>query len=88
MFLNNFRPGYIYDERQNYRERCRDVCTLVGYCRDGETCLHTADGAVCITEGEGDEGEGDKGEDDQGTEDGAVQLQISFIVLIFAFLLN
>ena len=48
LFLTKFfRPGYIYDETATLRNVCMDVCET-NYCPNGQVCVHTDDGAVCI----------------------------------------
>lgn len=42
-----FRPGYVYDESQDLRLRCQDVCNM-GFCSDGFVCHQTEDGAICL----------------------------------------
>ena len=42
-----FRPGYVYDESQDLRLRCQDVCNM-GFCSDGFECHQTEDGAICV----------------------------------------
>ena len=73
-----FSPGYIYDTRQNYRERCVDVCTLNGYCREGETCSHTSNGAICTNDDVIDDGNDDSA---------SINIKLS-ILTFFIVLLN
>ena len=47
VYTKFFRPGYIYDETATLRNVCMDVCET-NYCPNGQVCVHTDDGAVCI----------------------------------------